>query len=314
MLAFSSRARASASPVRPASVSSAGLVQADVLLGGQAGQAVVVGGGGQLLPLGGPGCRRFRPGRPAAARRRPARPRRRRGLCRPAPRRRGSRPAGLQTGRSPVPAAPAPGRHCRRRRPGGPPPVRPRSRSAAAVMLSLSAPVSWACRVSALGLAVAGGLSGGVAGGLQPGQAGAQLLQLLLAAEHAHAAGGGATGKAAARVDDLPVQRNDAVAVAQVPGHGGRLGQVLHHDDAAQQVVDDVLVAGVGLHQVGGHLGGAGQPAAEAAALHGVQRQKGGAAALFRLQKGDGGAGRTFRPPPRCSARQSPARVSMATS
>ena len=65
-------------------------------------------------------------------------------------------------------------------------------------------------------------------------QLAAQLVQLLLAAEHADAAGGGAAGERAARVDDLAVQRDDAVAVAEVPRHGGGLGQVLDHDDAAQ--------------------------------------------------------------------------------
>ena len=65
-------------------------------------------------------------------------------------------------------------------------------------------------------------------------QLAAQLVKLLLAAEHADAAGGGAAGERAARVDDLAVQRDDAVAVAEVPRHGGGLGQVLDHDDAAQ--------------------------------------------------------------------------------
>lgn len=65
-------------------------------------------------------------------------------------------------------------------------------------------------------------------------QPGAQLVQLLFAAEHADAAGRGAAGEGAARVDDLAVQRDDAVAVAEVPRHGGGLGQVLDHDDAAQ--------------------------------------------------------------------------------
>ena len=70
-----------------------------------------------------------------------------------------------------------------------------------------------------------------------------ELFQLLLAAEHAHAAGGGTAGKAAARVDDLAVQGDDAVAVAQIAGHGRSLGEVLHHNDAAQQVIDDILIA-----------------------------------------------------------------------
>ena len=65
-------------------------------------------------------------------------------------------------------------------------------------------------------------------------QPGAQLVQLLFAAEHADAAGRGAAGEGAARVDDLAVQRDDAVAVAEVSRHGGGLGQVLDHDDAAQ--------------------------------------------------------------------------------
>ena len=122
-------------------------------------------------------------------------------------------------------------------------------------------------------------------------QLAAQLVQLLLAAEHADAAGGGAAGERAARVDDLAVQRDDAVPVAEVPRHGGRLGQVLDHDDAAQQIVDDILIFRVCPDQVGGDLRRAGQAAREAGALHGVQRQKRSAACALVLQKADGGAG-----------------------
>ena len=126
---------------------------------------------------------------------------------------------------------------------------------------------------------------------LQLDQTGAQFIQLLLAAEHTHAAGSGAAGKRTAGVDDLSVQRDDAVAVAQVFGHSGGFGQILDHDDAAEQVIDDVLVARVALDQIGGDLGGAGEAAGEAGALHGIQRQEGGAACALVLQKADGRTG-----------------------
>ena len=73
--------------------------------------------------------------------------------------------------------------------------------------------------------------------------------------------------------------------------HGGGFGQVLDHDDAAEQVIDDVLVARVCPDQVGGDLGGTGKAAGEAGALHGIQRQKRSAACALVLQKADGGAG-----------------------
>ena len=126
---------------------------------------------------------------------------------------------------------------------------------------------------------------------IQLDKACAQLVQLLLAAEHTDAAGGRAAGERTTGVDDLTVQRDDAVAVAKVFGHGGSFGQILDHDDAAEQVVDDVLVARITLDQIGGDFGSAGQPPGEAGALHGVQRQEGGAACALVLQKADGGAG-----------------------
>ena len=146
-------------------------------------------------------------------------------------------------------------------------------------------------KVVHLGPAGLGLLFGGGAALFQRFELAAQLFQLLLAGEHPGAARRGTAREAAARVDDLAVQRDDAVAVAEVFGHGGGFGQVLDHNDAAEQVIDDVAVAFVGFDQVGGDLGRAGQAAGKAVALHGVQRQEGGAPGALLLQKCDGGAG-----------------------
>ena len=142
-------------------------------------------------------------------------------------------------------------------------------------------------------LRLAGGqlLFGLGAAGFQLGQPAAQLVQLLLAAEHADTAGGGAAGEGAAGVDDLSVQRDDAVAVAEAPRHGGGFGQILDHNDAAEKIVDDMLIFRVCFDKVCGNLCRAGQSARKAGALHGVQRQEGGAPGALILQKADGGAG-----------------------
>ena len=134
-------------------------------------------------------------------------------------------------------------------------------------------------------------LFGSGVGFVQLGQPLAQLVQLLLAAENADAAGGRTAGEGAARVDDLPVQRDDAVAVAEVARHGGRFGQVLDHDDASQQIVDNMLIFRFCLDQISGNLRRAGKTSRKAGALHGVQRQEGCASGALVLQKGDGGAG-----------------------
>ena len=77
--------------------------------------------------------------------------------------------------------------------------------------------------------------------------------------------------------------------VAIVPRHAGGFVDVLHHDDASQQVRDDILVPGVSLHQRRRQPCRAGQPPPEHAGLHGIQRQKGGAACMVVAQQGDSG-------------------------
>ena len=64
-------------------------------------------------------------------------------------------------------------------------------------------------------------------------QLAAQLVQLLLAAEHADAAGGGAAGERAARVDDLAVQRDDAEPVLIAARDGYRAVEILRDGDPA---------------------------------------------------------------------------------
>ena len=117
----------------------------------------------------------------------------------------------------------------------------------------------------------------------------AQLLHLLLAGEQTGAALHAAAGKAAACIDHLSVHGDHLVMVAIVPRHAGGFVDVLHHDDASQQVRDDILVPGVGLHQRRRQPCRAGQPSSERAGLHGIQRQKGGAACMVVAQQGDSG-------------------------
>ena len=73
---------------------------------------------------------------------------------------------------------------------------------------------------------------------------GTQFVQFLLAAEHTHAARGGTAGKGTACVDDLAVHCDNAVAVAKIFGHHRRFAQILHHNNAAQQVINNMLVLG----------------------------------------------------------------------
>ena len=81
-----------------------------------------------------------------------------------------------------------------------------------------------------------------------------------------------AAGKAAACIDHLSVHGNHLVVVAVVPRHAGGFVDILHHDDAPQQVRDDILVPGVGLHQRRRQPCRAGQPPPKHAGLHGIQR------------------------------------------
>ena len=97
-----------------------------------------------------------------------------------------------------------------------------------------------------------------------------QLLHLLLAGEQTGAALHAAAGKAAACIDHLSVHGDHFVVVAVVPRHAGGFVDILHHDDASQQVRDDILVPGVGLHQRRGQPCRAGQPSSERAGLHGI--------------------------------------------
>ena len=100
----------------------------------------------------------------------------------------------------------------------------------------------------------------------------AQLLHFLLAGEQTGAALHAAAGKAAACIDHLSVHGDHLVVVAVVPRHAGGFVDILHHDDAPQQVRDDILVPGVGLHQRRGQPCRAGQPPPKHAGLHGIQR------------------------------------------
>ena len=69
---------------------------------------------------------------------------------------------------------------------------------------------------------------------------------------------------------------------------------VVHHDDAAQQVRYDVVVPAVGLHQTGGKPCRTGESATEHAGLDGIQRQEGGAACIVIAQQGNGRFGSGF--------------------
>ena len=71
-----------------------------------------------------------------------------------------------------------------------------------------------------------------------------QLFHLLLAGKEARRPLNAAAGEAAARVDDLTVQRDHLVVVAQLPGHTGGFVDVVHHHDAAQQIRHDVTHSG----------------------------------------------------------------------
>ena len=107
---------------------------------------------------------------------------------------------------------------------------------------------------------------------LQLGCLQAQLFHLLLAGKQTGAALHAAAGKAAACIDHLSVHSDYLIVVAVVPRYAGGFVDILHHDDASQQVRDDILVPGVCLHQRRGQPRRAGQPPPEHAGLHGIQR------------------------------------------
>ena len=63
-----------------------------------------------------------------------------------------------------------------------------------------------------------------------------QLFHLLLAGEQARAALDTAAGKAAACIDHLTIHGDHLAAEAVIPRHAGGFVDVVHHDDAAQQI------------------------------------------------------------------------------
>ena len=129
---------------------------------------------------------------------------------------------------------------------------------------------------------------------LQFGGLDTQFFHLLLAGKKPRAALHAAAGKAAARVDHLTIQRDHLVVVTVVPRHAGSFVDVVHHDDAAQQVRHDVVIPAVSLHKAGGQPRCAGKTAPEHAGLDGIQRQEGGAACVVIAQQGNGRFGGGF--------------------
>ena len=71
-----------------------------------------------------------------------------------------------------------------------------------------------------------------------------QALELVRAREDAAALGGAAAGERAAGIDELPVERDDAVAVVIAPGDGDGVFHRLGHDGAAQKIADNIAVSG----------------------------------------------------------------------
>lgn len=122
-----------------------------------------------------------------------------------------------------------------------------------------------------------------------------ELLDLLRAAEDARAARGPAARHRAARVDDLPVEGDDAEAVAALFRDGGRTVKVPNDHDAAQKLVDHAPVALVAPDQVGGNADKAvrsGQPVfVEPIPLDRGDGQKGRPARLARFEHADGALG-----------------------
>lgn len=82
---------------------------------------------------------------------------------------------------------------------------------------------------------------------------GLQTLDLVGARQDARTAGDGAARHGAACIQDLPVQRNDAKAVAEFVGNGNGRVKVLRHDRAAEQIQDDLAIARLTRDKVGGY-------------------------------------------------------------
>ena len=69
---------------------------------------------------------------------------------------------------------------------------------------------------------------------------------------------------------------------------------LLHHQDAPQQVGDDVLVLRLRLDQAAGQLCPGWHCAPEHSGLHRIQRQKGGPPCTVAAQQGNGSLGSRF--------------------
>ena len=81
----------------------------------------------------------------------------------------------------------------------------------------------------------------------------AQALELICAREDAAALGGAAAGERATGIDELPVERDDAVAVVIALGDGNGVFHRLGHDGAAQKIADNIAVSGGAGDQRVGH-------------------------------------------------------------
>ena len=129
---------------------------------------------------------------------------------------------------------------------------------------------------------------------LQTAQLSAQAFQLVGPGQDAGAAADAAAGHGAAAVHDLAVQRDDAEARAEFPGHGDAAVQVLHHHGAAQQIFENPVVLRVILHQRAGNADEAAlalNALAQLLAAHGRQGQERGPAGVALFQVGDGRLG-----------------------
>ena len=71
-----------------------------------------------------------------------------------------------------------------------------------------------------------------------------QALELVGTRQNATALGGTAAGERAAGVDELPVKRDDAVAVVIAPGDGDGVCHRLGDNGAAEEIADDIAVSG----------------------------------------------------------------------
>ena len=80
-----------------------------------------------------------------------------------------------------------------------------------------------------------------------------QTLDLVGARQDARTAGDGAARHGAACIQDLPVQRDDAEAVAELVGNGNGRVKVLRHNRAAEQIQDDLAIARLTRDKVGGY-------------------------------------------------------------